>query len=83
MKWIEHMLMASEHFVWTPRGWLNTAATVNGRGCVVTPHIVGSGGLILEHSMCENPTLSDTSGKKPAPGEALVGSEHFIWTPGR
>ena len=51
--------MASKHFVWTLCGYLDAATTVNGRGCIVTPHRAGSEGVILAKSGSENLALSD------------------------
>jgi len=47
--------MAQKHFVWSPCGWLDAAATVNGHGCGGTPHIVGPDGTIFAKSRAEDP----------------------------
>ena len=51
--------MASKHFVRTLCGYLDAATTVNGHGCIVTPHRAGSEGVILAKSGSENLALSD------------------------
>ena len=73
--------MASKHFVWISCGWPSTAATVNSRTCVATPHMFRSQEADFGKIQGWIPGNIGHLRLKPLTENIPDGSEYFAWTP--